>query len=69
MIDAVTLENVSDSNLPLNNNGTLSFWSPGVAHLKYAEAGLWIDSIERQTRTYGNGRYIVEYLVITSTKD
>lgn len=68
LVDSVTVENISDSELPLNNNGTLSFWSPGIANIKYREAGFQLESIERTNRTYKNGKYNVEYLVIVAKK-
>ena len=67
-IDAVTIENIGDPDLPLCNNGTISFWSPGVARIMYNEAKMPIVSIERNTRTYSNGKYRVEYLVIVAQK-
>ncbi len=68
MIDAVTLENISRNDLPLNNNGTISFWSPGLVQMEYRAAGLDVISIERNLRTYENGRYVMEYLNIVAGK-
>ncbi len=68
MIDAVTVENISSTDMPLNNNGTMSFWSPGIARNMYEKAELEIESLEQTTRTYQNGKYIVEYLVIAARK-
>lgn len=67
-IDAVTVDNIADSTMPLCNSGPTSFWSPGLARAIYREIGLDLLSIERQGRTYENGAKHVEYLAITAAK-
>ncbi len=65
-IDSITVDNITDRELPLNNNGTTTFWSPGLAQMEYARHGLTIESIERFSRTYNSGRHYIEYLAITA---
>jgi SAM-dependent methyltransferase len=67
-IDAVTVDNIADSSMPLSDNGPMSFWSPSLARVMYSEIGLDLVSVERQGRTYENGGKYVEYLVITADK-
>jgi 2-polyprenyl-3-methyl-5-hydroxy-6-metoxy-1,4-benzoquinol methylase len=66
-LDDVTLANVSNSKMPLANNGPLSFWSPDVCQKVYAQVGLTVDEVERIGRTYANGAF-VEYLKIIGSK-
>lgn len=60
-IDDVTLSNISNPEMPLANNGPVSFWSPGLLRKHYGEVGLTVESIERVGRTYPTGKF-VEYL-------
>ncbi len=68
LLDAVTVDNISNTEFPLNNNGITSFWSPGIANIKYTEAGLKICSLDKSIRTYQNNKYVVEYLLIEAEK-
>lgn len=68
-IDEVTITNIKDKTLPLNNNGVVSFWSPSFTTYMYKKAGFSILSMERVLRTYSNGFNNVEYLVITAQKE
>lgn len=68
-IDAVTLDNISDDSMPLNNNKTISFWSPERVVEEYTNADFSVEEIERYTRTYNNGLISVEYLAITGVKE
>ena len=68
-IDDVTITNTNDSSLPLNNNGVVSFWSPGLVSYMYKKHGFQVLSIERISRTYENGLNRVEYLAITAQKE
>lgn len=51
----------------LTNNGPIAFWSPALAVLAYADAGMEIQSCERVGRTYANGTY-GEYLALTAER-
>jgi len=62
-LDAATLTNISDPQLPLANNGPIAFWSPALARKMYSEAGLIMKGILRHARTYDDGA-LVEYLAI-----
>ena len=62
-LDAATLTNISDPQLPLANNGPIAFWSPALVHERYPMAGLIVAGILRHARTYGSGA-LVEYLAI-----
>jgi hypothetical protein len=64
-VDDVTLSNISNPEMPLANNGPVSFWSPGLLRKLYGEAGFTLESIERVGRTYSNGKF-VEYLVVSA---
>lgn len=66
-VDSATLENISDTKMPLSGSGPISFWSPNLCYEMYGTAGLQIKSIERVGRTYSNGMF-VEYLAIQSKK-
>lgn len=68
MLDCATVKNVAVGCYPLANNGVMSFWSPNLVRGEYGKAGLEIESIERDTRTYQGGLYNVEYLAITAKK-
>jgi SAM-dependent methyltransferase len=65
-IDGATLEEITDSRLPLANNGPLSFWSPELARQMYGKAGFAVESVERVSRTYATGAF-VEYLKLVGT--
>jgi hypothetical protein len=64
-IDDVTLCNISNPEMPLANNGPVSFWSPGLVRNLYGEAGLTLKNIERVGRTYSNDAF-VEYLSVSA---
>lgn len=64
-VDDVTLSNISNPEMPLANNGPVSFWSPGLLRKLYGQAGLTVESIERVGRTYSNGKF-VEYLAVSA---
>jgi SAM-dependent methyltransferase len=64
-VDAVTLSNISNPEMPLANNGPVSFWSPGLVKRLYSESGLTVETIERVARTYPSGK-LVEYLAISA---
>ena len=68
-IDPVTRGNIGEPIFPLYNNGTVSYWSPGLVQKMYREVGLLPIEVERNTRTYDNGRYKVEYLSIIAEKE
>jgi ubiquinone/menaquinone biosynthesis C-methylase UbiE len=68
-IDAVTVDNVSNTLMPLHSNGLMSFWGASLARKMYLEQGLSIGSLERISRTYGNGASCVEYLAISAQKN
>jgi len=68
-VDAVTVDNVANTQMPLNNNGPMSFWGASLARKMYLEQGLAIESLERVSRSYGNGTSCVEYLAISAKKD
>jgi 2-polyprenyl-3-methyl-5-hydroxy-6-metoxy-1,4-benzoquinol methylase len=61
--DSATLINIMDPELPLANNGPISFWSPSLVHRMYSDAGLSVEKVSRISRTYFNGD-LVEYLAI-----
>jgi ubiquinone/menaquinone biosynthesis C-methylase UbiE len=65
-LDAATLTNISDPQLPLANNGPIAFWSPALVHERYSGAGLTVAGILRHARTYAAGAF-VEYLAIEAT--
>lgn len=67
-IDSVTVDNITDTAMPLNNNGPTSFWSAGLVKKMYSEQDITVDAIEHLGRTYGNGRTLVEYLAVTARK-
>ena len=67
-IDAATVSDIV-TGMPLAGNGVISFWSPSLAKLKYHEAGLKIDGIERRSRCYQGGLHLVEYLAIVASKE
>lgn len=64
-IDAVTVDNIANAELPLSGNGPVSFLSPGSARMMYKNASFEIEEIERVGRTYSDGKY-VEYLAISA---
>lgn len=64
-VDDVTLSNISNPEMPLANNGPVSFWSPGLVRRLYCEAGFAVESIERVGRTYPTGKF-VEYLAVSA---
>jgi len=66
--DDVTIDNISNPEMPLHNNGPTSFWSPCVVRRMYREAGLTVSSIERVARTYQTGKF-VEYLAVSGIKN
>lgn len=66
-LDAATMANIDDVNLPLANNGPISFWSPSLVHLMYAQQGLGVEEISRVARSYGNGM-LVEYLAVIAKR-
>lgn len=66
-VDAATLSNIDDAAMPLANNGPISFWSPSLARVMYAQASLAITSVERVGRTYSTGAY-VEYLALIAKR-
>lgn len=66
-IDAATVSNIENRQLPLSNTGPISFWSASLAREMYISAGLHIESIDSYSRTYNNGSYHVDYLGITAT--
>ena len=66
-IDAATVDNVPNEALPLNNNGTMSFWSPALCKQEYEALGFTIESIERIGRTYPGGAY-VEFLAVSASR-
>ncbi len=66
-IDSATLENISDTRMPLANNGPISFWPPVMAREMYSKVGLAVESVERISRTYANGMF-VEYLSLVGLK-
>ena len=53
----------------MNNNKTISFWSPERVVEEYTNADFSVEEIERYTRTYNNGLISVEYLAITGVKE
>lgn len=67
-VDAVTVDNVANTDMPLSGNGPISFWGAALARKMYLEQGLSIDSLERVSITYGNGTSCVEYLAIIAKK-
>ena len=67
-VDAVTVDNVANTTMPLHNNGPMSFWGPALARQMLLAQGFEPGSIERHARTYGNGTCTVEYLAITAKK-
>lgn len=67
-VDAVTVDNVANTAMPLHNNGPMSFWGPALARQMLLAQAFEPGSIERHARTYGNGTCIVEYLAITAKK-
>lgn len=67
-VDAVTVDNVANTQMPLHNNGPMSFWGASLARKMYQQQGLVIESLERVSRSYGNGTSCVEYLVISARK-
>lgn len=66
-VDAATFSNIDDAAMPLANNGPISFWSPSLARVMYAQASLAITSVERVGRTYSTGAY-VEYLALIAKR-
>lgn len=67
-VDAVTVDNVVNTGMPLHGNGPMSFWGASLARKMYLEQGLAIESLERVSRSYGNGTSCVEYLAISANK-
>ncbi len=67
-VDAATVSNVANPALPLHDNGPMAFWSPALVRQMYLAAGLLPESVERVSRTYGNGSSIVEYLAVTARR-
>jgi ubiquinone/menaquinone biosynthesis C-methylase UbiE len=65
-LDAATLSNISDPQLPLANNGPIAFWSPALVRERYFSANLAVEDILRHARTYANGE-LVEYLAIIAS--
>lgn len=67
-IDAATVKDMANTDLPLGGNGLTSFWSPSLARLMYSKAGLVIEEIESDTRSYNDLWLSVEYLSIVARK-
>ena len=67
-VDATTVEDIVNLEMPLAGNKTISFWSPAIVRQEYGKVGLKIREIERNTRTYRNGLWMVEYLAIVAEK-
>ena len=67
-VDAVTVDNVTNTDMPLHGNGPMSFWGASLARKMYLEQGLTVESLERVSRTYGSGTTCVEYLLIAAKK-
>jgi ubiquinone/menaquinone biosynthesis C-methylase UbiE len=65
LIDEATISNIDDPNMPLANNGPISFWSPSLVQSMYSAARLVVLGIETVTRTYTDGQ-AVEYLSINA---
>ncbi len=65
LLDDVTLSNINDPDMPLANNGPVSFWSPGLLREQYGRVGLVVETIERIGRTYPTGKF-VEYLAASA---
>jgi 2-polyprenyl-3-methyl-5-hydroxy-6-metoxy-1,4-benzoquinol methylase len=68
-VDAVTVDNIANTEMPLNNSGPISFWGGALARKMYLEQGFIIESLDRVSRSYGNGKTCVEYLAISAKKD
>lgn len=67
-IDEVTVDNIYNELMPLNNNGVCSFWSSGLIKMYYKKAGFQNISIEKNSRSYNNNLYNVEYLSVVASK-
>ncbi len=67
-VDAVTVDNIFNSAMPLHSNGPVSFWGASLARQVYLQQGFEVDAIERHSRTYGNGVCSLEYLAISAHK-
>jgi ubiquinone/menaquinone biosynthesis C-methylase UbiE len=67
-VDALTVENISNKRMPLNNNGVTCFLNPHTALDYLRHAGFSEISIELYRRTYERRTQSVEYLVIDAIK-
>lgn len=64
-LDAATVADIADPQMPLAGCGPVSFWSPALARQEYDACGLSITQIDTLTRQYDN-RLLAEYLAIAA---
>ena len=63
-----TIDNVNDVSKPLSQNGLMTFLSPIDAEKMLQHVGFEHIFIEKNSRTYNNQEYAVEYLIIHAQK-
>ncbi len=67
-IDRLTIDNISNPDMPLYNSGPTCFLTPADAKIMLRSAGFKKISIETVTRSYKEMAQIIEYLSITAKK-
>jgi len=68
LIDRNTIDNISDSEKPLANNGQTCFLSRNDYHYLLTEAGFKCIKIDKVIRSYNNQEFCLEYLVVRAEK-
>ena len=67
-VDACTVDNIANPNVPLNNNGLTCFLTPALMRALLSDAGFVDVAIETVMRTYNECTLHIEYLSVEARR-